>query len=430
MLILVGVTINFAINGGLFNRAKEAVDRTKNAMEEEQALINEILDGTMNNSNGNNGTPDEIANAPELKPGMIPVYYDAGEQVWKKADETNTDNNWYNYGYGTNENKKWANVVLVSNAVNSIHGYRTAEIGTEIPMKDIEAFFVWIPRYAYSITDGYKTENSETVTETNSRTPKIDVTFVEGTTNRDSNGITYETDYNAESIPAGGKTPKIVHPGFTFGTQELTGLWMGKFEISGKTSFGEYVGNGTHGVNAQENAPDGTTHIQIKPGATSWRYIKIGDLQYRSSGMSNDTANYGLTNTTVDTHLIKNSEWGAAAYLSYSKYGQVPQINGAGKLGTPGHLYDLTTGAGPVANGDETRYETYTEGTHGYNTTLGKLASTTGNVYGIYDMSGGAWEYTAGYLDNGHAYIDTYGNGGTTYFTGRSARRSIYKILG
>lgn len=31
-----------------------------------------------------------------------------------------------------------------------------------------------------------------------------------------------------------------------------------------------------------------------------------------------------------------------------------------------------------------------------YNEIGGENASTTGNVYGIYDMAGGAWEYVAG----------------------------------
>ena len=35
-----------------------------------------------------------------------------------------------------------------------------------------------------------------------------------------------------------------------------------------------------------------------------------------------------------------------------------------------------------------------------YNTTLGKDASTTGTIYGIYDMSGGAWEYVMGVYNN------------------------------
>ena len=32
----------------------------------------------------------------------------------------------------------------------------------------------------------------------------------------------------------------------------------------------------------------------------------------------------------------------------------------------------------------------------------GVLASSTGNVYGIYDLSGGGWEYTSGYYDSGN----------------------------
>lgn len=43
MLILVSVTINLAINGGLFDYAKKAVSDTKNAMEQEQEMISEIL---------------------------------------------------------------------------------------------------------------------------------------------------------------------------------------------------------------------------------------------------------------------------------------------------------------------------------------------------------------------------------------------------
>ena len=43
----------------------------------------------------------------------------------------------------------------------------------------------------------------------------------------------------------------------------------------------------------------------------------------------------------------------------------------------------------------------------------GANASTTGNPTGIYDMSGGCWEYTAGVIPSGHSSINTYG--GTTF---------------
>ncbi len=33
------------------------------------------------------------------------------------------------------------------------------------------------------------------------------------------------------------------------------------------------------------------------------------------------------------------------------------------------------------------------------------MASTTGNIYGIYDLSGGAWERVAAYISNGHSNL-------------------------
>ncbi len=70
-----------------------------------------------------------------------------------------------------------------------------------------------------------------------------------------------------------------------------------------------------------------------------------------------------------------------------------------------------------------------------YNTETGYLASTTGNITGIYDMSGGSWEYVAGYLDgtvgssglslteirNTYSkYIDVYAsNSGITTYSNR-----------
>ena len=45
--------------------------------------------------------------------------------------------------------------------------------------------------------------------------------------------------------------------------------------------------------------------------------------------------------------------------------------------------------------------------TNAYNTASGMLASTTGNITGIYDMSGAA-EYSAAYINNGNSNLTTY----------------------
>jgi hypothetical protein len=125
--------------------------------------------------------------------------------------------------------------------------------------------------------------------------------------------------------------------------------------------------------------------------------------------MTSEDGSVGTT-TGVDTHQMKNSEWGAVVYLTHSIYGKNSEvwINPYGDTS----LWRLKTGyAGGSVNS-----LALTEGSAGlvqYNKGSGPNASTTGNVYGIYDMSGGAWDYTAGYVDNGNNALGVFG---TTYF--------------
>ena len=124
----------------------------------------------------------------------------------------------------------------------------------------------------------------------------------------------------------------------------------------------------------------------------------------------------------INTHQMKNSEWGAVVYLMYSPYGRNGEelavnqcqsfYTGAGKgkgtstIYNSRYLYsatDVTDDSGNV-----TQYAF--RDNYAWNTDLGKLASTTGNIYGIYDISGGAGEYTAAYLNDGHTNLTTYGS--------------------
>ena len=45
-------------------------------------------------------------------------------------------------------------------------------------------------------------------------------------------------------------------------------------------------------------------------------------------------------------------------------------------------------------------------------------ASTTGNITGVYDLSGGLWERTAGYISNGNSYLYKDGTSGSEYSSG------------
>ena len=144
----------------------------------------------------------------------------------------------------------------------------------------------------------------------------------------------------------------------------------------------------------------------------------------KSMGVADSNNKYGHTTSTSQSnqnnnnlaistsHMLKNSEWGAVAYLSASKYGagvNNVQINSQHQSGSDGNgdSSDGVTGCGPSASGATGTYTgTGTLGTNtacnssdtsrAYNGSKGVLASTTNNIYGVYDMSGGAYEYVMG----------------------------------
>src|SRR5690606_19467069 len=94
----------------------------------------------------------------------------------------------------------------------------------------------------------------------------------------------------------------------------------------------------------------------------------------------------------VNTHMMKNTEWGAVAYLSKSIYGANDEI-------WINNSSTYTTGC--AGNSVSANY--YNGCQNAYNTPNGQKASTTHNIYGVYDMSGGALEYVAAYVDSGHS---------------------------
>ena len=102
-------------------------------------------------------------------------------------------------------------------------------------------------------------------------------------------------------------------------------------------------------------------------------------------------------NSTLNSHMMKNDEWGSVAYLSKSKYGK----NGEVDINSNSSYY---TGGG---------------GGNAYVSNIGQ--STTGTVHGVYDMSGGAWEYVAAYVDN--SYTTSYGS---SLVNGDAKTKNVY----
>ena len=254
-------------------------------------------------------------------------------------------------------------------------------------MEDVETMWVWIPRYSYTIgsedgTNYYGKQGDYLSSSPTQALPgEIDIKFVD-TSVKDrgtaryivSEGISDNSWYTPDA--------------FTFGDKELSGIWVGKFETSSSNPNAEYGGSNTTSLDAM-----------IKPNVTSWRYINISNAFAVSQKMNDNGNRYGFTNI-VDTHMMKNSEWAVVAYLSQSKYGKLGNANftGANKEIYQNKSNSFITGCsyGTPSNNNTDYGCQYT-----YDVNVnGTGASTTGNIYGIYDMSGGAWEYVMGNYNN------------------------------
>ena len=387
LLILAGTTIAMLTgDNGIIARAAKAKEETDKAASEEEAGLQRTLQEIASRVPSVEGYNDiKKVNSPKLAEGMIPVKWNTSKNVWVVCDEN--DPTWYNY-----DSKEWANVMLRDGSKYTPG--KDVEEGTEIADKDLGSMYVWIPRYAYKITN------------TNS-VHKINITFVKGNTNEGVNGEIFTTDESVDTT-----STKLVHPGFNLGGSPLTGIWVAKFEASGVDSKGNSVGNASENSTNQIYEPNEDTIAQSLPNRISWRHIAIGECEQRSMEVATKDS-FGLKNAS--SHLIKNSEWGAVAYLCYSDYGSVPQINAAGTIKTTPYwyTYDMYTGQGPKTNDS-----------NNYSTTNGMLASTTGNTTGVYDMNGGAWEYVAAYIDNGNSNL----NNGKSYFENQKIK-SIYASL-
>ena len=397
LLILAGTTIAMLTgDNGIIARVAKAKEETDKAASEEEAGLQRTLQEIASRVPSVEGYNDiKKVNSPKLAEGMIPVKWNTSKNVWVVCDEN--DPTWYNY-----DSKEWANVMLRDGSKYTPG--KDVEEGTEIADKDLGSMYVWIPRYAYTISDA----NNEN---------KTNVTFVKGNTNEGVNGEIFTTDESVDTT-----STKLVHPGFNLGGSPLTGIWVAKFEASGVDSKGNAVGNASENSTNQIYEPNDDTIAQSLPNKISWRHITIGDCEQRSMEVATKDS-FGLKNAS--SHLIKNSEWGAVAYLCYSDYGSVPQINAAGtiKMTPYWYSYDMYTGQGPKKSGDEGRYPKEND-SNNYSTTNGMLASTTGNTTGVYDMNGGAWEYVAAYIDNGNSIL----NSGKSYFENQKIK-SIYASL-
>ena len=309
------------------------------------------------------------ASYPELQGDLVPVVISDTGSVTK----ANLKQKWYDY-----EESIWANAVILND------GYGPYQDGASIPEEAIESYFVWIPRYRYKIFDE---GNYTSLTAKENKEQAIQIAF-ESKTVRPSTGTT--------------KGTWLTHPAFT--SFDSDGFWVGKFESG-------YRG-ATSTVGAQQNSSDYTKLI-VKPNVYSWRNITVGNAFKASYDYNRD----------LDSHMMKNTEWGAVAYLSHSKYGNVASLrinnNSAYITGYSG-TEEPTVGYNKEQSREGNRVESTAIGVDGAYTVnyLNKnsaVASTTGNYSGVYDMAGGAWEYVMGYTTGSSIGIGGASNITTLY---------------
>jgi len=311
------------------------------------------------------------ANSPDLLDKMVPIVYTGTK--WIATDKN--QEKWYSY-----DEKAWANAVILNDGIS-----KTA--GQEVTEEDIALWYVWIPRYKYQLFNALGEAASEQVInvtfESNSETTGT-VSCTDAINQTDSNGnLISEVCTNATN------GNWYTHPGFTFDNKELTGFWMGKFKMNVDDKECTDVGS-LEKCNKESK-------VYMKPNVPMWLGSSLANY-HKSAQLINSF--YGIND--ADNHVTKNMEWGATFYLKQSKYGL-----GITALGKNNHI-SSTLSAGPRNTGCGVAHESaQSKMCDPYDTANGMLASTTGNIYGVYDMDSERAEYVMAHMvaTDGSFYI-------------------------
>ena len=337
-------------------RPKVPEEQTKIQFSKKNGVIDVVWLDTQNNVINSPMSPKESLG------GLNAIKYDGTD--WKPANEDNYGNDWYNYIAQTGNTEEGG----TSNWANA-------------RSSDGNAYFVWIPRYAYRITYFDTPENAEAYR--NNRKSKegiVGYSRIEGLV--DASSETLKLVEGTEPINVTGKVKTenyadyIPHPAFEFDGAKA-GIWIGKYECSGSK-----------------------TEIKVLPNISSLDNINIDEMFTACQGVK---TTYGLTS---DSHMTKNIEWGAVAYLAESKYGR------NGTKVSPNVIIGMIPPPRECAGGN-------------YRNNF--LQSTTGNVYGVYDMGGTNYDLVAGYIDTVKAL---QGQVGWNVFYADKKYKDAYSVTG
>ena len=304
-----------------------------------------------------------VVAAPDLLDNkLVPIKYNGSK--WVIVDASS---NWYNYSQ-----QEWANAAILTTGTSSTVG-KELNIDT-----DVEAMYVWIPRYEYKIDDAYGVHIDGTK-GTNTTPGQISVKFIDSSkTTPDAGYVIHSAfwwDMNENNIREDG--------------EELNGIWVAKFETS-SSSYAQTSSEMEVYYEKTQNLPDKTV-------------LDVYKINNQVNIINGNKVNVGLP-SDAKPHMMKNSEWGAVAYLSQSIYGKYGNTSYTG-VNKEIYKNDSTTFTGkssgkPSNSGSSVlgtcNYDDITDRGNGTGS-CGGGASTTGNITGVYDMSGGVLERVAAY---------------------------------
>ena len=385
-------TINYDTDG----KTIKSITTTKGNYEIAMA---DIWSGTTNNTNNTivaDGRWNGTVNTPKIDgTGLTAVYWNGTE--WTKLTGASSQeewNKWYDYS-----KQNWANA-----------------------QSDDGSMWVWIPRYEYYLDGTNKT---------------ITINFIPTETTWQSTGYTKDETTGLTTTTKDGKT-YILHPAFENGDvtakggknngfqngecdKELSGFWVAKYAAGYQYGQeGATVGtvqcspnlkyttvNSSYPRNYYGTITANSTELSypvFKANTYAYNNISVGDAYLLSQEI--DTAGmYGLSN--IDSHMVKNSEWGAVAYLTHSQCG----VNGNSTT-----MNEVTINSKNLNNTIKVKNKTdentafiYAVTSYGNSNEANDInASSTKNMTGVFDLNGCVWERTAGYKQEGSANTSTW----------------------
>ena len=334
IIILSGVTINMVLgNDGLLKQAVISKDMVANSITAEEEKMDEVEKQYANEMAEERELP-----LPEVpfEPHETPEPETGGEEM---EDMTNgvIEIKWLSgTSYNVSDTPNSPLTKTISNGTMELVKFNSSnntwETGTEysyvpgtgssdntqskwanarVTINDVDSYFVWIPRYAYRIIyfdtgDSKKAYQEGTLTEADAVANGQIIGY------SDSRGIVDAQGRKIDSITSESNTTKImvsedyfmVHPAFTnevnYGgwSSQIAGTWIGKYETARSDTQGATQGS--------------ATTLKVQPGVTSFRNVSIGNMYTYSQNYARE----------LESHILKNSEWGAVAYLTESKYGR------------------------------------------------------------------------------------------------------------